>query len=81
MSAISVDRKTVPGARGVIIHTIERAALDLRVEKHRAAAIAYFYSESYRNHLEALGLPLDWLPEELQHYEQIERSRNRTQGE
>lgn len=50
------------GARSLLLAVIGAAVLDLATPDHAQAAARYFLSPAYRHHVEALGLPGDYLP-------------------
>lgn len=51
------------GPAGLLTAVIYQATIDAK--KGSRNAIAYFNGPVYREHLELLGLPVDWLPEAL----------------
>jgi hypothetical protein len=50
------------GARSLLLAVIGAAVLDLADPDQAQAAAGYFLSPLYRHHVEALGLPGDYLP-------------------
>jgi hypothetical protein len=50
------------GARSLLLAVIGAAVLDLADPDQAQAAAVYFLSPLYRHHVEALGLPGDYLP-------------------
>jgi hypothetical protein len=50
------------GARSLLLAVIGAAAIDLADPDQAQAAAVYFLSPTYRHHVEALGLPGDYLP-------------------
>lgn len=55
----------VGGARALLVSVVATATTDVfgRDAVHRMDALKYFSGPVYRNHLNLLGLPVDWLPE------------------
>ena len=49
------------GPAALLTAVIHQAVIDYR--RGDATAAAYFSGDTYRNHLDHLGLPGDWLPE------------------
>lgn len=50
------------GVDGVVLAVISQAVADLRSDAHRADALAYFSGDTYRSHLDLLGVDGDALP-------------------
>lgn len=50
------------GPRSLLLAVIGVAVLDLADQDQAQAAALYFLSPAYRHHIEALGLPGDYLP-------------------
>ena len=50
------------GPRSLLLAVIGVAVLDLADQDRAQAAAVYFLSPAYRHHVEALGLPGDYLP-------------------
>jgi hypothetical protein len=50
---------------GLVTAVIALAANDASKAEHRNDALEYFQSETYKTHLQFLGLPDDFLPEGL----------------
>lgn len=57
-------RRGVIGYEGLVAAIIHQAVFDVRFgnAEHQRDALDYFQSETYREHLGLLGLPVDWLP-------------------
>lgn len=56
------EGKHTAGPGSVLLAVIGQAAVDLADQDQAAAAASYFLSPLYRHHVEALGLPGDYLP-------------------